>query len=138
MFSAVGDALENIDFIGKTIEFRIGKTGKLKTACGGVSTLIILFFLLCLFYLFIWPFILRQDPQITFISTKDIDPNPYNLNNSNFFFGYTLIYQDGKILQESDWNYFNISVVYKSRNSVPKRLNTTKFNDFTSNSNNFF
>ncbi len=108
MITAVGNVLENIDFIGKTINFRIGKSSGIKTSCGGVSTMMIIFILFCIFYVFVLPFIRRDDPDVTFYYIKQVFAKRFNLTNENYFLGYTLNYESGEALSEDELSLFEI------------------------------
>lgn len=139
MLTGLGKVLENFDLIGKTINFRIDKSSSIKTSCGGVSTMIIIFILFCIFFIFVIPFMNRLDPDVTYYFMKEVAPKRYNLNNENFFLGYSLNYANGDLLSDDDSNLFKITLrnFFKYKNQDGKK--NPEFPKFSNQSNkNYF
>jgi len=85
--------------------------------------LMIMFILFCIFYLFVMPFINRQDPDVTYYYMKEIFPKRFNITNENFFFGYSLDYESGNALSEDELSLIEVKLTnyYKFLNTDGKK-----------------
>lgn len=110
MITGLGKVLENVDFIGKTINFRIDRSSSIKTSCGGVSSIIIMFLIFCIFYIFVVPFMNREDPDVTYYFKREVFPRTFNLTNDKFFLGYILEYENGDSISEHDINLIKVNL----------------------------
>jgi len=134
MLTGLGKVLENFDFVGKTINFRIDKSSSMKTSCGGVSSMIIVFFLFCVFYMFVLPFINREDPDITYYYMKELFPKTFNLTNENFFLGYVLEDANGEPLKDYENSFIDVNLInyFKFKNKDGKKNPSfPKFNNIS-------
>lgn len=94
MLTGFGNVMQNFDFIGKSVSFRIGDNSNIKTSCGGLSSILILISIIYIFFSFFIPFIQRDDIDLTYIYQKDVFPTRFYVNNSNFFIAVSFDIED--------------------------------------------
>jgi hypothetical protein len=119
MISEIGKIIENFDFIGKRIDFRIQNSTKVRTSCGGISSMLILFFLFWIFYLFFLPLIKREEPDITYLHLKNMKTE--FLNNQNFFLGYSILNSEDKPIDDNLFKYIKVNLTNIRSDSIQSK-----------------
>lgn len=129
MFTAFGATMEKFDFLGQTVNFRINNSPNIKTSCGGISSVIILMTLGFIVYLFFLPLIKGLNPDVKFVTQKEIFPQRTNLTNENFLFGFHIENSDYPLINLTEYvdikliNYVNTK--YIDSNIVKSNKTTT-------------